>query len=99
MTIQEIKAAYTGHFFDEATIKFFGSNVYADVFETAHGTFLFITSEKRPGSDDPRRFTVREYRPADDDIRTVGGFQAYRSKHMATKAIEEILSEGATDEG
>lgn len=93
MTIQEIKAAYTGHFFDKAAIKFFGSKVYPEVYSLPDGTFLFITSEKRPGSDDPRRFTVREYRPADDDIRTVGGFQAYRSKHMAAKAIKEILSE------
>ena len=87
-TIQDIRNANAeiGHyFFARETLRFFGSRILDGV----HGGRYFVTSEKRPRSDDARRYTIREC--VNGEIDTVGAFQAFKTASAARAEIARIL--------
>lgn len=76
-----------GHnFFTADTLLFFTSVVYDDLI----GGEFFITSEQDRYLDLPKRFTIRQAR-ADGTIRTVGDFQAYKTKAQALKEAKKLV--------
>ena len=98
-TISDIKSESKeqgSHFFDKDTMKFFGSKVASPIYEK-DGKKYFITSEKRPNSDEPRKYTVRQIvyydkkgNPAKSGtqfIESVDGFQLHDSLQAAKNAL------------
>ena len=59
------------HWFDEDTMRFFRTRLSGTVYQGPGGIY-FVTSEKPPHG--PRAHSVRQYRPADRKIDTVGEF-------------------------
>lgn len=93
-SIEEVKrrAQLCGSpFFDKKTLSFFGSRVLADVFPSAHPKITyFVTSEKRPRSDEPRRYTVRKQ--VGCRIKTAGTFQQFKTAAAAKRAAQSLAS-------
>lgn len=94
--VRKCAEACSSHWFDKGSMSFFGSRVgsggdpaYAD----GRGGAYFVSSEKRPRSNDPRRYSVRHY--AGCSIDTVGEFQGYSTKAQATKAAKAAAAGGA----
>jgi hypothetical protein len=77
------------HWFEKGTMRFFGTRVIDKVFpgKTCRCSF-FVTSEKRPRSDDPRAYSVRM--ACGGKISTVGEFQAYSTRAKALTAAKKI---------
>ena len=90
-TIDQFKArnvAAGQHFFDYEAIQFFNSFIYPDVIYNT----LFVTSEQRPGSDEPRLFTIRRAVNGGERIETVGDFQQYETLEGAKLAAMTLQS-------
>lgn len=87
MTIDDIMANHKGHFFDDATLDLFKSEILNDVYEGPGGVF-FITSERYPGEG--RHFKVRQFYPDTGGITTALG----HSKGMVTKAQAATAAAG-----
>lgn len=100
-----------GHFFEPGTMRFFGSRICpATMTRVRPGVYLFITSEQRPRSSDPRAYTVRmmcfeEYIRESDGrrklratINTVGDFQQHRTRKQAVSALKAALAAAHEDE-
>ncbi|CAB4126561.1 hypothetical protein UFOVP75_11 [uncultured Caudovirales phage] len=83
--VQNANAEIGHHFFDRDTLRFFGSRVLDGV----EGGRYFVTSERRPRSNDARRYTIREC--VNGKINTVGEFQAFKSASSARAEIARIL--------
>ena len=83
-SLDEIKAAHTGYWFDVDTLAFFDSRIEEKVYPTSAGTY-FVSSEKGPSGR--RLYSVR-FASLDGDIRTVGDFQAFRSSREAHESAE-----------
>lgn len=83
--VANAKAGY--HFFEAETLNFFGSKVYPKIY----GGRFFITSEKRPRSNDPRRFTVREAKD-DGSVVSASCFQQFATKRQAERFIDVYLN-------
>ena len=76
-----------GHnFFTKEALLFFTSVVYDDLI----GGEFFITSEQDKYIEGPKMFTIRQAR-TDGTIRTVGDFQAYKTKAQALKAAKKLV--------
>lgn len=95
LTLEDMKTIASrcgSHFFDADSMRFFGSRIY-DIKPVSDG-WLFITSEKRPRSDDPRAYTLRKFAIADDStgitIDTIGEFQQYGSLARARTALKHL---------
>ncbi len=76
-TLTEVKkanAALGQHWFDKATLEFFDTRIETPL----NGGLVFITSEKAPGLEQPRRFTIR-YVKADGAVATLGEFGQFAS--------------------
>ena len=74
------------HFFDEDSMKFFGSRIESDLFPND----MFITSENN--FDGSKRFyTIRKFNRETCGIDDVSAFLAYKTKQSAIKAIEQLL--------
>lgn len=84
-SIQEIRRAHSGHWFDRDTLRFFKSRIS----EVVYGGRFFVTSEKSP--NDKRRYSIR-IAHSDGRIDTIGGFQGYATSKSAHKAAEELGS-------
>jgi hypothetical protein len=85
---QHIKAN-SGYFFDPSAMRFFGSRIlYGTLNPIAGDNYVFITSEQR-GTDEPRRYTLREW--MNGSVETLGGFHAYATRGEAIKALREAL--------
>lgn len=91
------------HFFDADSMRFFGSKLDAYCIAGPDGWY-FVTSEKRPHSSDPRRYTVRRLSvkraaPNDegDDLRLyeLEGFQRYRTLDAARTRARHYAKAGA----
>ncbi len=84
------------HFFDAEAIRAFGSRLPSCGYQGTHEVY-FVTSEKRPRSDDPRGWTVRAI-AADGSMETIGDFQAYGSyksaERVAVKLAEQSRAAG-----
>ena len=73
---QEIIARHRGHYFDRGTQRFFRPRVLWQVFPGKTEVY-FVTSEQfvdSQGNRALRKYTVRAYDPATDNIRTVPPF-------------------------
>lgn len=77
------------YWFSESTMAFFGGGVEPEVWDCPSGGWYFISSERRPDSDEPRKWTIRLANP-DGSIDTVGEFQAYATKADAVAAVEKL---------
>lgn len=80
--IQRANEQIRQYFFEPASMRFFKSRIYPEVFPVGH----FITSEKGPNGI--QAWTIRQC--VDGDIRTVGTFQAYATLHAAKTAVKRI---------
>jgi hypothetical protein len=86
-----------GQFFSSGNMEFFGSRVLETVYQGPGGVY-FVTSEKKPHSDSPRRYTVRVYSPETRSVRTVGEFNTltrYRAQKLAEDLSNGLYIEGA----
>lgn len=72
MIEQEMTAAGS-HWWDRSSMRFFRCRVNDQVYQGTGGVY-FVTSEKY--SDEPRKYTVRQYNPATKEINTVGEFNS-----------------------
>jgi hypothetical protein len=93
--IEDIKDDYrrgNGHFFDKDAMRFFKSRLCWQVYQGKKSVY-FVTSERyesRWSNDSkPRKYTVRQYNPADKSIETIGEFNVL-SKYMAHKIAKEM---------
>lgn len=80
------------HFFDDSTMRFFGSRVLSGLY--GDGT-VFITSERyigTMGERDKRYYTVRQI-DGQFNIQTIGEFQQWGSAYYARKAAKEYAKE------
>lgn len=99
LSIQEIKSAHTGHWFDRSTLAFFSSRISQRVYPSDRGTY-FVSSEAM--WPDPRRYSVRLARPIlnasgeviDCDISTVGEFQEYADRSTAHAEAARLAASG-----
>ncbi len=90
-SIREIEAANTAagyHFFEPATLRFFRSKVYPEVYGQ-RGTY-FVTSEQFDARS-PRLYTIRTI-DWECRISTVGEFQQYPTLRAARKAAAEVAA-------
>jgi len=92
-TIRQIKEANKSagmHWFEPATLRFFGSRIHKRVY---YGKF-FITSERCrwEGGDNRRLYSIRQANE-DGSIDTVGEFQAYATKAQAVSAMHHFAKE------
>ena len=79
-SVNGIEIKHKGHFFSPGSMRFFNSRLCHEVFPTKNGAY-FITSEKFDYKS-PRLYTVRFF-DLNDDIKTVGEFQAFETKAQA----------------
>lgn len=79
----------SSHWFDKASMKFFGSRVDHIAYADGKGGAYFVSSEKRPRSDDPRAYSVRHYSKC--AVNTVGEFQGHKTKAQAVRAIVALI--------
>lgn len=91
--VRKCAEACSSHFFDKGTMRFFGSRVDDTAYADGAGGAYFVTSEKRPRSNDPRGYSVRRY--AMCQIETVGKFQGYRTKAAAVKIAKALAGRGS----
>ena len=78
------------HFFDADTLRFFGSRILDGV--TVHGgRAYFVTSERQPYSNEPRRYSAR-YMTAGAHFHEVGRFQEYDTAAQARAAIRAAIA-------
>jgi hypothetical protein len=84
------------HFFDRETLRFFGSHVLPYTWARKDGTTFFVTSEQRPDSEDPRRFTVRVFNPRTGTVSTHGRFQQHATRAEAFIAARDASIEVPT---
>ena len=85
MTISEVKSIVTangGYFFNEGTMKFFGTKIETSVFKNG----CFVTSEDNYNKT-KRLYTVRRF--DGKSIVTIGYFQQYETKGAAREAARE----------
>lgn len=83
-SVDDVKRKHCGHWFDKDTMRFFKSRLVQDVFPTDSGRVYFVSSEQGP--DNVRKFSIRCYTIAGDDISTVGEFNSYVTKTQALSA-------------
>lgn len=83
-SIDEIRTAHQGHWFDASTLAFFNSVVHDEIVSGRY----FVTSERAPYDDAPR-WTVREA-DADAEILTVGEFYSYATREEALAAARAL---------
>ena len=87
--IRKANKTADGHFFDRASMRFFGSYIVAGVHEGPGGVF-FVTSEAMPASgslsEGPRLCTVRRFHPLDGDITTDGPFNELTKSQAKERA-------------
>jgi len=89
-TIAEVRAANKAagqYFFERATMRFFRSIVESGLYAGRY----FVTSERGPHDDSPRRYSVREAEP-DGGIETCGDFQEYLTIEDARAAARELAA-------
>lgn len=89
-TMSDIRRRHYGHWFDVDTMRFFKSRFPNGEYGVLYGRF-FISTEKY--SDDTARLATIRYVTDDGDIRTLGGFQAYKSPAAAAKALSKIIQD------
>jgi hypothetical protein len=81
-----VRTSNSGHFFDRASMRFFGSRVMSERLYNATTTDVyFVTSEVDFYGTD-RRYTVRVLR-ADGSIDEVGEFRQHASRGVALRAM------------
>lgn len=93
-TIDEIESAARSqgsHWFDRDTMRFFASRVSDHIYPYPGGA-VFVSSERGPRFDSPRRYTVRLCTVA-GEIDTIGEFQAYASRNGAHSAARKAALE------
>ena len=95
-TSNDIERRHKGCFFSPDTMKFFKSRVLSEVFEGEGGVY-FVTSEKGPSGDAKRMFTVRQYNPLTDNIKTIGKFNRL-TRYKALKLAKEYSEKGIPNE-
>lgn len=61
-----------GHWFDRDTLRFFRSKILRTVYQGPGGVY-FVSSEQFDDAS-PRRYTVRQFDPADGSVTTFGEF-------------------------
>jgi hypothetical protein len=99
MTKEQLKLRLTAagsHFFDKATMRFFGSRLCEVLPTTPSGHVYFVTSEARPGFNGyayrspagPRLYTVRVWDGESADTETIGEFQQYTNRRAAVNAAK-----------
>ena len=76
-----------GHWFDQKTLKFFGSRLPKVAYETNAG-LLFISSEL-DFNHERRYYNVRR-QTVSGKIETVGQFNSYRTRAEALNAIRQL---------
>lgn len=81
------------HFFERDAMRFFGSRLLHPVYNGPGGSF-FVTSERRPRSNDARRYTVRRFVPETGSVETVGTFQQYATGTGAKNAARRYAAHG-----
>lgn len=79
------------HFFDADTLRYFGSRLPSHGYQGS-GEVYFVTSERRPRSNDARGWTVRVMH-ANGSTDDIGGFQAYGSSKAADRAAQRLADE------
>ena len=89
MTLAEAIEKYNetgGYFFDEDTMRFFGSRIESDLYKNR----CFITSENN--FDGTKRFyTVRRFNEDFTSIDTIGEFNKITSKNTAQQIAKEVV--------
>lgn len=103
-TIADIKAAsYAAgsHWFDKSSMRFFRSRIVPKVYSGPGG--IYFVSSETSGSENGRRFTVRQFDPLTADVSSFGPFnemskeRAQRIARIAAqdrKVAEEALAAG-----
>jgi len=91
--VTDIRAEYQsrrpqGHFFDPGTMRFFKSRVCGIVTQTPDAVY-FLTSEKGPHANSPRRYSARVM-ALDGDIETIGEFNK-----LTRRAAEKLAYQAA----
>jgi len=78
-------------FFEPDTMKFFNSRIEGNIAFVKGNNAYFITSEQRPNSEEPRRYTVRRANLKSGDIETEGDFQEYGKASQAMAEIKRLV--------
>jgi hypothetical protein len=95
--VRQYSRAHGSHFFDDGTMRFFGSKL-ADDFEFIDGRAYFITSEKQPtdyvtGHYYPRRYTLRYMTAGANFFEPEPyGFGSFDTLRHARAALRKIAS-------
>ena len=76
------------YFFEQGATRFFRSR-YPEYAYQAGERAYFVTSEQFDNYS-PRLFTLRVCDLATGEVDTVGGFQQYRTRYLAEKALKEL---------
>lgn len=88
-TMTEIRQANRDagqHFFSADAIRFFGSEVYPEVYRGPGGIY-FVTSEQPPRG--ARRYSVRTFDPETGRVGTAGEFGAHATLEDATTSARQ----------
>ena len=95
-SISDIRREHNGKWFDPSSMRFFRSRVGENVYQGLGGVY-FVSSEQfvnlSAGHVAARKYTVRQYRPDADQIKTVGEFNVL-SKSQAHRLAKQYAIEG-----
>ena len=83
--VKRLNKASGHHFFSPETMRFFRSKVESRLIKER----FFITSECA-GDDHPRLFTIRVYDTKTHECKTMGDFQAYKTRDEAGLKIADF---------
>jgi hypothetical protein len=87
------------HFFEPATVRFFGSRLPQTVIPVPNGA-LFVTSEQRPAGYgepvQPRLFTIR-FIHDNGRTETIGAFQGWQTREGATRIARRMAAAWTAD--
>jgi hypothetical protein len=91
-TIRERMQSAGSHWWDNDTMRFFGTRVCSDTFENG-GNVWFVTSEQPPHG--PRAYTVRRYDIASNQIDTEGELCGFSSRSGALRSARSFAGGNA----
>ena len=103
-TIDDIQAemrADGSHWWDPDTMRFFGTRVCGAVYQGDDGIF-FVTSEwngPRGKEQGRRAYTLRQYKPQEKQVDTVGEVCQYDNRRTAQRAAEKSAGANCVKDG
>lgn len=91
-SIRRIVANTGSHWFEPASMRFFGTRLPQSGLRDVRGCIWFVSSEARTSG--PRKYSVRRFSP-EGRMSTPGGFHTYATRAAANRAMQLAITASA----